>query len=378
MMKRSVLFGAMGVLSTQPLSIEAQIRWSVDATPVVELGGTRHGDAGALGLPVGATRLTNGAIAVADQRLSSVRYFGADGKLVKATGTRGQGPGDFGLITWLGQCARDSVFVWDMSLRRMTVLDGSGGLARTYSVPAAASDGAPPFVVACSGSGAFAFQPSLRNPGTPPTPELPFVRGRSPVYVGNAAGTYVRRLTEVPEGELFVTGLTGGPRGGGPRPLGKTTSLAASGERIFIGTADSGFVDVYSANGERLTPLSLGVPLRRANQERYAAAIEELAKMAPAAMRDRLTTMLQGVPMPDHLPAYSALHSDSEGLLWVTLTVTGDTETHLRAYDATGTARGEVRLRGGVKVFEIGRDYILGGYDSSDGEPYVALFRLRR
>jgi hypothetical protein len=37
---------------------------------------------------------------------------------------------------------------------------------------------------------------------------------------------------------------------------------------------------------------------------------------------------------------------------------------------------GEVRLPRYIAVFEVGRGYVLGGYETEDGVPHVASYRL--
>lgn len=82
--------------------------------------------------------------------------------------------------------------------------------------------------------------------------------------------------------------------------------------------------------------------------------------------------------MPVQLPPYSAVLTDSEHVLWVVLSAPGDKETLLRAAAPDGNLLGDVRIPMELHVFEVGRDYVLGTYESKDAIPYVALFRLHR
>jgi hypothetical protein len=50
--------------------------------------------------------------------------------------------------------------------------------------------------------------------------------------------------------------------------------------------------------------------------------------------------------------------------------------TVLEAVTAMGEPLGEVRLPRYVQVFEVGRGYVLGGYESDEGVPYVVLYRI--
>lgn len=64
--------------------------------------------------------------------------------------------------------------------------------------------------------------------------------------------------------------------------------------------------------------------------------------------------------------------------LWVRLSHPGDSLTHLRAIASDGRALGVVRLPEDMRIFEVGRDYVLGAFEEEGGEPHVAMFAYRR
>ncbi len=107
-------------------------------------------------------------------------------------------------------------------------------------------------------------------------------------------------------------------------------------------------------------------------------AIEAIASMAPPAARERATASLRELEMPEMLPLYAGLLTDPDGLVWVVQSFPGDSTTSLSALRATGDVAGNVRLPHSMRVFEIGRDYLLGAYTDADAEPHVAMYRLRR
>ena len=82
--------------------------------------------------------------------------------------------------------------------------------------------------------------------------------------------------------------------------------------------------------------------------------------------------------MPATLPPYSGLFGDTDGVLWVQLTVLGDANTRLRAIGTKNETLGEVTLPANVVIHEVGRDYILGAYDDADDIPHLVMFRLYR
>ena len=103
-----------------------------------------------------------------------------------------------------------------------------------------------------------------------------------------------------------------------------------------------------------------------------------MASMAPMQMRQMAEDSLKVSPMPAILPPYAGLFGDADGVLWVQLTVAGDRDTRLRAIGTNNQTLGEIILPANVIVHEIGRDYVLGAYDSADDTPHFVMYRLHR
>ena len=163
------------------------------------------------------------------------------------------------------------------------------------------------------------------------------------------------------------------------RPLGKVTSVAIASDRVYIGTADSSRIDVYALDGRRLLAVRVSNPRRATTATHYDRAVDgQVAYFAELDLRQRVKKSLLTVPMPKELPPYSALLVDPAQLLWAVLSTRGDPDTRLQALSADGKVIANVRIPIGMTVFEVGADYILGAYDDDDGEPHVAVYRLRR
>ena len=114
-------------------------------------------------------------------------------------------------------------------------------------------------------------------------------------------------------------------------------------------------------------------------QAHYDHALDEsVAFVTNLDQRRGLRASFGRISMPKELPPYSALFVDPAQLLWVVVSARGDPDTRFQILRADGTAVANVRVPIGMTVFEIGSDYILGGYEDGDGEPHVALFRLHR
>jgi hypothetical protein len=333
----------------------------VDSTPALDLTGTLPNGDVTFTYPSGATRLSTGAIAVGDLYGEAVWFFDAAGQPTAKIGRAGRGPGEFSRVAWIGQCRADSVFAWDASASRMTVLSAQGAVIRQYRLPADPGASTPPSVVACSRAGGFAYLGVPENPQINlKTGESPYDRG--PLYLGDAAGGVRRVVESVGYGEM--------------RPLGKITSLALSADAIFVGTKDSAFVDVYGYDGQHRAAVPVGGAPRRPTQRNYEAAIAaQAATLRSADDRKQIRGIMLGMPMPEFLPAYGALFTDPDGVLWVTLSAAGDSVTRLRAVHRTPPV--ELTISRDLRVFEVGRDYVLGAYEDEAGEPHVVLYTMR-
>lgn len=333
--------------------------WRLDSTPAIDIAATSPGGAPLFASAVSATRLSDGHIVIADAYDNAIRIFDDSGKLLRSVGRKGGGPGEFQGLFWLGQCGRDTLYAWDRMQQRMTVLSETGAVVRSY--PTRPS----PTIMACTSGGAMAF---FGEPTSMPASVSGMLHAtfNGPLFVIAPPDTTARLIDTLSMGEA--------------RPLGHVTELAISGDRVFVGAADSGVIATYQLTGAAASPLRTDVPLRPATSRHFDRAIElQVAQLSDAASRDVSRRMLhQAATMPEYLPAYSGLFADPDGTLWVQLSIPGDSTTWLRGLRADGTVVGDVRLPTEMHVFEMGRDYLLASYDAADGNLHVVLYRLRR
>ena len=334
------------------------VGWAVDSIPIVDIGDTSLEATPVLLYAADATRLSNGEIVVADAYAPAVRYFAADGHLIRTVGRRGNGPGEFSPVWWMGQCGADSVFVWEPRQQRMRVLDDQGTIVREFHWPVS------PTFQSCSRDGVFLLQTPPAEMG-PPSAKSPHYR--SPIWIASSAGDTIRKLGDLPYAEV--------------RPLGKITQLAVSNSRLLVGTADSGYVDSYTLSGDSALAIRVGNDGRAPSEANFDRALDSwVAQFPNRADREKSKELLRSMmSMPDRLPPYSDVLTDPDGNLWIVLSAPGDSATHIRAVDLSGKVRAEVMLPNDFTLFEVGRDYLLGRYEDPDsGAHHVALYRLNR
>jgi len=356
-------------LSVPPFAA-APGQWSINPKPFLDVAPVATNGDVVFERPTAGARLSNGSIMVADAGAGSLVLLDSTGHVLRRLGRRGNGPNEFQSIWWLGQCAVDSVFVWDLMLKRMSLVTVDGAIRSQFPFPGGSYTAASPHKIACSRASIFAFQP-LATTGSPSTTGNSALRGAAQVFI--VQKDVIKSLGNFSGDEIVVMG-----GGGGPRPLGKQTSLAVIRDRVYVGTADSAFVDVLSLDGRRLAGVPLSINRRRPSDRNYLSAVDEMLITVPAQVRSMVKERLLSIPMPEQLPPYKTIIADSENLLWLLLSFPGDSETRLQAVNEDGKIIADLRIPLELTVFEIGSDYLLGSYEDSSSEPHVALFFMRR
>jgi hypothetical protein len=333
--------------------------WAVDSVPRLVLRDTALEAEPTLLRPSGATVLSSGVIVVADDWASAVRYFDASGALLRTVGGPGEGPGE-GSPGWLGQCARDSVFVWDA---QMSIRDSTGALVRELQ-PAGR-----PVLFECNARGRFVVVgfPTNSLPSLTAMRQNPDHRDTASVWVGAAGPDSSGAIGMLPIYENRIGG--------------RRIQLAIGSERIFVGTGDSTFVHVYDTAGRTLGGFRLDLEPRPMSELHVRRALEEAtAIFQDQDYRDEMHEMLPRMmpPPPEFLAPYFGFAVDPHDLLWIQLSAPGDGETRLRAVTETGAHVTDIRLPVEMTLWEVGDDYLLGTAPNADGVYGVVMYGLQR
>jgi 6-bladed beta-propeller len=356
---RQVLTGMLLIVACSApggRSNEASTTWSVDPAPILDISDTSAVGPSILQSARFATRLADGTVAVADQYGNAVRFFDSKGQATRAIGRKGTGPGEFADVTWIASCGTDSLFVWAQSRRTMIVFDTAGLFAREYRPQG------NPNEVTCSNSSHFAVI------GLPNAYVQPSASGEvmtAPIWLADANGDSTKWLGDFPYAEN--------------RALGRLTRIALGPDALYIGTADSAWIDVFGLDGVKKRGVPTGMSPRPPTQQEYDRAIERLIAVSPNPdVRSMFRSRYAALPMPAHVPPYADLRVDSAGLLWVISPAADGRSTQLRALDDQGRVVGDVFIPLDLTVFEVGRDYILGGHRDAEDIEHVMVFRLNR
>lgn len=305
---------------------------------------------------VGATRLQNGQVVVADAGQYQLVFFDSAGRVVARRGRQGGGPGEFEGISQLFQCPQDTLVIWDHRLGRLSVFDSDGRYLRQVPLPRQPHD------LTCTETGEIVMS---------------VVEGTLPLSTADAPLVSVEIHVILPSGEHRVV-VRNVPLGRN-RPLEPITRIAAGNGRILVGSAESGTVRSYSYHGDALDSLVLPVARKPATQHHFESFIDELVSiMRPGEEREWGRQHFLQMPRPELLPAFGELLADARGRMWARTSWPGDSATTFAVTSFEDGPVGVATFPVGFEIYEIGRDYVLGQVHGGSGAPQVTLFRLAR
>lgn len=372
--------GVRSVNDTAPAWGSEQ-RWTVASEPTLDLGEPEQPFVGVA--PV--VRLSDGRIAVADGSRQTIRYFDATGKLLLSVGGRGGEEGQFHALGWIGRGAADTLVAYDFIARRFTLFDARGRFVRSAPlVPADPQALADP--VATFQDGSVLVQ--LARPMNPFPGKVGQVVRDSATYMRFALdGTPTASFGTFPHGEFFgVQVRAKSPPSPFPVPFGLLTVTALRGDTVLIGTGTSFEVASFGPDGTPVGRLRAAIPreevTREDAKEFTAAAITRLkggAKTFNTPLDSSLIRALEKAPFPAQKPAFGRMLVDATGALWLSAPLNPPASASTwTVFAPDGTWLGTVTTPEGLRVDEIGVDYVLGMYRQAHGQERVRSYPLAR
>lgn len=343
----------------------------VSGDPHYELHRVRH-----------TMRLRDGAIAVVNTGSQEVRFYTREGEYQRSVGGRGQGPGEFQGLRDVAVTASDTLLV----LQGETVarFDGRGTFVSQRTVDVlrfkeSTREDLGPLWVLPDGSLLFILY-QFANPTAAPTIG-PF---RPPTGYARISVEEGHRYTFgwFPGAEQFAYESGDLVIGGGMRPLGLDTKIAVGGGKVFIGDNDTYEIRVYAFEGvlERLIRLNRDrVGVTSSDVERIRAEWKQVLQQIPAASRPTIRRHHSAAPFPETLPAFADLKADRDANLWVMEYPRNELASHRWVvFDPSGFPLATVATPAGLRIDDIGSDYVLGLVRDELGVEYVRLYRLTK
>ena len=368
--------------------------WSVGESPTLDLGGT--GDpVYELGRVVGAVRLSDGRVAVANAATSEIRFYDAQGKHLETQGREGTGPGEYRAIAalWLGP--NDSLLVADVGAQRLTILDGQGAVARSFSL-----GGMSGLQMPTNGRMSLAFPSGWFADGSVLGMQMGFRvnDSREGVYRDTVAlvrygpdGAQRDTVARAPGVEMQQMPLTVGTRTAAtpsPVALGRSPVMAVAGDRVLLSGNDAWQVEIRGGDGtlQRIIRVDAAPkPITDADKEAYRTqALEQLEavpqlRSLPAQLQDQFKDRIRNATFPATLPFLAGILPSGDGTIWVEEVLGPSQEARRYAVlDSAGVLLGRVAMPAKFRPTFIGATEVLGVWTDADEVEHIRSYPIRK
>ncbi len=364
--------GVTVVENERPAS-DTRLGWRIGPEPTLSLGAVEGDPAYELFRVADATRLPDGRIVVANAGSAELRMFDETGAHLGTWGGEGEGPGEFGLggPSAVGRWPGDSISASDTYARRFSVFDANGEHGRTVSLP-------NPFyrlIGLLPGGKLFAGTVSSFRP---PDGDFPDGVARIELEYGiveadgrahSTLGTHPGREWSANAEEMSVR----------PHPFSRSPIYAVWGELVVIGANDRYEIRAYATDGGPRRIVRRDHEARRPTRADLDAYHARRYENLSGEERSAALAEVADMALTEAFPAFNTIRVDGLEHLWVEeYRQPGETDRVWTVFDPAGRVLGFMETPPGLRVFEIGPDYILGAaYDEFRIE-YVQLWPLAR
>lgn len=262
-------------------------------------------------------RLSDGRIVVADGGLDSrLSVFSPEGRYLGRLGREGDGPGEFRFIRSLQVGPNDSLYVFDVSLQRLTVFSAELGRARmaTFRVTGGVTGGDGLGTVRRLADGVWAGKGEESTVFGPTNQIL-----RDTVVIGLLGGTLgdMLPLAYFP-GRMSTTIVVEGRPMYGTPPFTPEVIHATWGRCVFASAGEDASISVYASDGELVATFEGPGTLRTITEELLAIRLQDdLRRASSENAKQFLRQALADVARPEHLPYYHRIRADVWGHLWL-------------------------------------------------------------
>ena len=345
----------------------SRLGWEIGPEPTVTIGAA-DGEGPYLLDRVGmAATLSDGSIVVADGWTNEVRVFDADGVHLRSWGEYGKGPGEFDELHRVARWRGDSIAAWDrFPYRGVAIFDAEGNLGRVVAL----GMGGPDRSISILRGGSFLADHWLHGEHG---------------HGGQGSGLMVQeQVFEIRDAEGV-----------------RTASLAPLPGREFFHFDNRGMpveMDIAfsrSVHAAAWRDLALVSPNHRYELRAFATdgALRRIIRVdhTPVPVTDSLVELareewgagdrLDGMPLPETLPAFATIIVDALDHLWVReypVPGRGTSAPLWTVFDPEGQVLGFVETPPRLRVYEIGADHVLGRWFGEPRVVQVQVWPLRR
>lgn len=360
--------GVSIVESTEPAWSEGQ-GWTLSAEPTLSIGSLDGPEEYNLYRSMGALRLDDGRIVVANGGTNELRFFGPDGEFLNDVGGEGEGPGEFRGMAGIYRLGPDSLAVLDFRLFRFSIFDGAGAFAENLRVAEGGADLPFPHGFFRDGTILASIHASDSGDYT----ELGVIQRPVTYHRYEREGALLTDLTALPGQAVYRgvdpegTGFTFSP-GHSVRPF-----AAVGASTWFWGPGDAYEVQEWSMEGQLLKISRIDREPRPMPQELISEWEEQIRALPPDA-----AIMRRAIPLPEFLPAHEEILVDPIGNVWMSGYEVLDEDPKWQVFDSFGRWLGEVTVPAGGRITEVGADYLVGVWRDDLDVETVRVYGLHK
>ncbi len=351
--------------------------WRLSEQPLLEIGGLEARPGHDLFRVVGAVRLADGTIVVANAGSHELRFYDGTGRYERVSGRRGGGPGEFRDLMDIWAIG-DTLIAYDGEGSRLSLFTSRGIFIGDFTLRHALA-GIAPFpthVDLFSDGSSLVVAQRLLPTGTVRTG---IVRDSALYLHCDTHGTVADTVGRFPGTEVFIQTHGGGTLLARPA-FGRTPVLATREAGFYFGSSDSYEIGYYSVDGR------LQFIIRKAQPNATVTAgdmrlIEEQRLERARSDMDRavIQRTFADMPIPESMPACSALVVDAEQNLWVEdYARPGDRRGRWTVFNPDGAILAEVDVPSRFTVHQIGGDFVLGVWRDDLDIEHVQLYGIRK
>jgi hypothetical protein len=354
---------------------DSRLGWLVGAEPALSIGAVDGPDPYLLDIS-DVLRLPDGRIIVADRVSRELRAFDTLGVHLATWGGSGEEPGEFTSLVHVDPWPGDSLVARWSQGNRLTVFDSQGNYGRVFGmrdrVRISVEAVLPGGLVLASRLGSTA------------TSQDGHWRSRSIYEIRDSEGEPGPTLGSFLGGELYSPPVDDGVMVI-TIPFSRDVFGVPWGDDVIVASNDTYEIPVYSTDGtlKRIVRREHDlIPTTAAHLDAY---IERRVAGSPeperAARRREEQEEYRDVRLPDTHPAFWRVRADELDHLWVQeYTLPGEAGPNpvWTVFDPEGHVLGFMDTPAGLRVFEIGEDYLLGYATDELGVEYVQLWSLSR
>jgi len=323
-------------------------------------------------------RLSDGRIVVANSGSHELRLYDSAGEFLKSSGGEGAGPGEFRSIGMLERFANDSLLTWDWRNNRAQVFDPELEFVRSLRLqgPGDSESGLTPMPIAPLRDGTILTQ---ERRAFMSGSEMGVSRDSLLYFHHDATGALIDTVRRFPSAQVYVSSPGEGRISVSSLAFGRSPQVAVSGDGFYFGASDLYEIRRYTTDGQLVRIIRLERPNLEVTPEDRERYVAERLERADEDWRPRERHMLDEMPFPETMPAYSDIRADPEGNLWVAdYRRPGDDQPRWNVFDSDGRWLGTVEGPPGFHVYEIGAHYVLGRHSDEMDVERVRLYDLEK